>query len=40
MKRMQRSVEQLADESGLQIKQWVFDSREWFSLAELTLKGS
>jgi L-histidine N-alpha-methyltransferase len=34
------SVEQLADESGLQIKQWVFDSREWFSLAELTLKGS
>jgi L-histidine N-alpha-methyltransferase len=33
-------VEQLADESGLQIKQWFSDSREWFSLAELTLKDS
>jgi L-histidine N-alpha-methyltransferase len=32
------SVEQLADESGLKIRQWFSDSREWFSLAELTLK--
>jgi uncharacterized SAM-dependent methyltransferase len=31
-------VEQLADESGLKVRQWFSDSREWFSLAELTLK--
>lgn len=31
-------VEQMADEAGLCIMQWFFDSREWFSLAELALK--
>lgn len=31
-------VERMADEAGLQIKQWFSDSREWFSLAELVIK--
>ncbi|UCD35968.1 MAG: L-histidine N(alpha)-methyltransferase [Nitrospiraceae bacterium] len=31
-------VEKLADESGLKISRWFFDTDEWFSLAELTLK--
>jgi L-histidine N-alpha-methyltransferase len=32
------SVRNIVDEAGLRIKQWFSDSRQWFSLAELTLK--
>ncbi len=31
-------IRQMADDVGLDIKQWFFDSKEWFSLAELVLK--
>ncbi len=31
-------VEHMVDKAGLQITQWFFDSREWFSLTELAIK--